>query len=201
MPSLRTTMADLITQVRTLIGDAGATHVFDDQVIQDALDCVRIEQRWIALRPVQSFLPDGTMLFYDYYSDTPNWESDIKLQDMSYNDITANVDLSEDIVGHWHFPTQPNGIGVRATGKTYDVYGASADLLDSWAAQLKLDFDFKSGTDQYTRQQKYQMVTDLAKRYRALARPQRGTLYQSDAALDHAGGGVVYPDVSGTYGN
>lgn len=197
--AVRASMAALIARVRTLIYDPQAT-AFADQQVQDALDNGwRVEQRFVPLIPRPTFEPGGGILYLDYYADTPNWEDDILLQDMSYNALTPAT--AEPIPGHWTFAVQPNGIGVRATGKTYDLYGAAADLLDSWAAQVKLDFSFTQDRDQFQRMQRFQMITDLALKYRSLAGPRIGRLVQGDAAPDMDGAGVTYPALrAGTYG-
>src|SRR5947209_1191870 len=114
----RSTMAALISQTRTLIADRGTLTTFSDDDIQAALDRRRIEHRWQHLSPAPTFVPGGAVSYLDFYSDTGAWEDDYTLQDTSYADVTASVDLAEPIVGHWHFPTSPNGFAVRITGKT-----------------------------------------------------------------------------------
>lgn len=190
----RTSLADLITEVRSLVADPyGAT--FTDDQVQTALDARRTERRWVPLRPVQSFVPGGGIYFYDFYSDAAYWEADVQLQDMSYTTITA--DLSELFVGHWHFNVQPQGIGVRATGKTFDVHGSAADLLDRWAAQVMLDFDFTSNADQYRRSQKHAQIVKMAAEQRKLALPLNVRLVQSDAMPEQSGSGITYPAIQG----
>lgn len=186
---------DLIPRVRTLIADPSGSSQFSDQQIQDAMDFRRTEARYVALRPMPTFAPgNNSILYLDYYSDAQNWEADVVLQDLSYNTLTPS--LSEYIVGHWSFATQPTGIGVRATGKVYDIYGSSADLLASWAAAVKLDFDFGTDEQRFDRTDKFNLLTALAKQYRALAQTKVSRLVQSDAAPDHDGGGIVYPNVN-----
>ena len=188
---------DLIPRVRTLIADpAGATPQFSDQQIQDACDFRRAEARYTPLRPMPTYGPGPNSIVYlDYYSDAQNWESDVVLQDLSYNTLAPS--LSEYIVGHWQFASQPTGIGVRATGKVHDLYSASADLLDVWAAAVKLDYNFSTDNQRFDRQGKYNQLTALAKQYRALAQPSVVRLVQADAAADHQGTGIVYPLVQG----
>lgn len=196
--ALRATMLDLTEQLRLLIGDNGLIENFTDDQIQDRLDAHRTEMRYIELRPQPSFQPGGAVLYLDYYSDQQYWESDILIQNLSY--YTVVPDLSEDIVGHWHFNTQPTGIGIRATGKIYDIYASGAELLESWAAQVKLDFAFVSGRDQYQRQQKFDMLLKLAASFRARAQVHTSRLIQSDATSDHDGTGIVYPVLGPTVG-
>ena len=65
--SVRTGMADLITQVRTLIGDpvvAGTppTSTYTDQQVQDALDAHRTQVRNAPLSPLQTIAAGGTVI-------------------------------------------------------------------------------------------------------------------------------------------
>lgn len=192
----RPSMANLIARVRTLIADpAGASQTFADDDIQNALDSHRTERRWVPLRPSATFAPGITVTFTNFYSDAQNWEDDIVLQDTGYNAIVPSV--SEPLVGHWQFAAQPAGIAVRATGKTYDLYAAAADLLEAWGAQVKLDFRYVDNRAQYWRDQKFQALAQLAEKYRRLALPVSGRLVQSDAAPDIDGSGVTYPAVNG----
>ena len=190
--ALRPSMSSLIARVQMLIADPTAT-AFTPSQIQDTLDLHRTEQRYIPLRAQPTSSGGGTVSFLDYYSNIQNWEDDVHLQDVSYTLLTPT--LSENIVGHWAFATQPGALAVRATGKTYDIYAAAADLLESWAAQAKLDFSVSTGTSAYQRQQKFTMMTDLAKQYRAQSMPQMSIM--SD---DYAGGldatDILFPNMA-----
>ncbi len=190
----RASMAQLIAQARSLLGNVSPA-IFTDDQIQDRLDVYRTERRWVPLRPVQTFTPGGAITYNDYYSDAEYWEADVLLQDTGYTTITA--DSSELLTGHWHFNMQPAGIAVRATGKTYDVYAAAADLAEMWAAQVVLEFDFSTSRDQFKRSQKFDQLTKLAAQYRARAMVHVSRLVQTDAAPDVDGSGVTYPSVQG----
>lgn len=187
-------MAALIGRVRTLIADPTSA-TFTDQQVQDALDGWRQEMRFVALIPRPTFEPGGQIAYLDYYSDTTDWEDDILIQDLSYTTVTPAV--SEPIVGHWAFAAQPNGIGLRATGKTYDPYGAAADLLGDWAALVKLNFSFSQDRDRFERVQQAQTILALAATYRMRAKPRIGRLVQGDAMPEMDGAGVTYPVLRG----
>lgn len=187
----RTSMTALIAKARRLIADTSGSPVFTDNDIQDALDVRRLEQRFVALQPSPSFTTGGATLFLDYYADYEYWEDDVLLQDMSYNTLTAS--LAEPLVGHWHFTSAPNGFGVRATGKTYDMYGACADLLDSWAATVMLQFDATTGRDTFNRSQKFDMIAKLAATYRSRALAQQTRATQREIPSDISTNAVTYP--------
>ena len=199
--SVRASMADLITRTRTLIFDPGPltgalSSIFTDGQVQDALDFWREERRWVALRPMPTYTVGGNIHYLDYYHDAQNWEADVQLQDLTY--LTITPALSEYIVGHWQFTTQPNGIGVRATGKTYDLYASAADLLGWWAAQLKLTAVSQRTADQaITYRDQITTISALIAEYRRLSFAHTHRLYQGDASPDNDGGGVTFPSVGG----
>lgn len=194
---VRPTMAALIARTRQLIFDLSQVQTFGDDQIQAALDDHRVDVRYAALRPQPTFQQGPNTLYLDYYSDTRYWEDDYIIQDLSYLDITAQLVTREPITGHWAFASQPQGIGVRITGKSYDVYGAAADLLDQWAGQLKLEFTFSSDLQTFRRDQQVTQLMALAQRYRQQALPGNMRIVQGDAATDQDGGGIVYPSVGG----
>lgn len=54
----------------------------------------------------------------------------------------------------------------------YDVYAAAAELLEAWAARLKLAYDFSADGASYQRSQQREALLELAAKYRAQQRPQ-----------------------------
>lgn len=195
----RTSLAALIAQVRLFIADpTGSTQQFSDDAIQAELDNHRHEMRFITLQPSPTFVPSGgatQVLFFDYYSDSKWWEDDLVLQNASYQTIAA--DVSENFVGHWHFNVQPTGIAVIATGKTFDVYKAAANLLRQWAGTLKLNYAFSANDHKFALSEQIKNILAVAKEYDAQAVPVVSLLVQTDAMPEHEGGGVVYPDQTG----
>lgn len=189
----RSSLAALIAETRTLIADTGTPPVFADNDVQNVLDRHRTERRFVLLQPQPTFIAGGNILYNDFYADTGHWEDDVVFQQADYAIITP--DVAEPIPGHWHFAAQPAGFAVHATGKTYDLYGAAADLLDAWAAQVNLDFDFSDGKAQYQRSQKAQALRALAREYRTRAQVQTSTLTMLDDMPDIDGGGVTYPSL------
>ncbi len=194
---LRPTMAALIARTRQLIFDTAQQPVFDSGQIQDALDDHRIDVRYASLRPRPTFQQGPNTVYLDYYSDARYWEDDVIIQDLSYLDITAQVVVREPIVGHWAFATEPQGTGVRITGKSYDIYGAAADLLDQWAVQLKLHMTFSTDGQRFEQAAVAQTLLQMAQRYRQQALPTVMRILQSDAAPDQDGTGIVYPALGG----
>jgi hypothetical protein len=171
-------MADLISRLRLLIGDpAGGSQVFADQELQDALDLRRDDVRYLAPAAAETIAPGGTVQYLDYYADRAPWEADEALVDGNWATLTpASADR---VVGRWTFAasTPPP---VYVTGKVYDLYAAAADVLEAWAATVKLDFTFTTDGQQFTRAQKFNQIAALAADYRRRSRPQAVRQVRSD---------------------
>jgi hypothetical protein len=83
--AVRTTMANLILQVRDLLADpAGASQTFTDQQIQDALDLRREDVRTYPLRGEPTFSAGGPLSYLDYYADCVVWEDGATLLGSGY---------------------------------------------------------------------------------------------------------------------
>ncbi len=172
----RTTLNDLITRLRTLVGDpAGTDQTWSDDELQDFLDANRLDVRHATLRPETTW-SDGTVTYTDYYADYGHWESGVVLEDSEGDDLTpASSNL---VVGHWTFADQdPN---VYITGKTFDLYAAAADVLEAWAAKVALEFSFSADGSTFNRVQKRESLLSVAAQYRRKARPTRATMVRDD---------------------
>jgi hypothetical protein len=53
------------------------------------------------------------------------------------NETPSTADYT---TGRWTF--NDSQMGVYLTGWAYDLYAASADLLEAWAAKVSVEFDF-----------------------------------------------------------
>lgn len=207
--AVRTTLAAQIAKVRTLINDpSGASPQFDDQTIQDQLDQNREDVWYEPLRMAPAIVNATStgnvpqMIFADYYSNYSWWEADVVLQGNSTSTHAAWVVLtptaSDLIVGHWSFEastladlfasgTFPGQYPpVWATGKSFDIYGAAADLCDIWSAYLAGEYDVTVDGQTMRRSQLMQAKQTLANVFRRQARPKTAKMVRRDVmpALD-----------------
>lgn len=179
---VRSTMADLISRTRDLIGDpAGASQRFSDQQVQDALDHNgRLNVRYAVLAPAPSLVQGGIYNYTDYYAGIGDWESDAVLQWGDFRVLTPAT--SDYLTGHWTFAlAEPGQLPpVYITGKAFDIFAAGAYLCDAWAASLTLQFDFSADGRSFQRSQQVQMLRQQAQALRAQARPTVATMRRSD---------------------
>jgi hypothetical protein len=143
----RSTMVDLILRVRKLIGDTGGSPVFVDDDVQEALDKQRQVVRYGQL-DFDSNQVAVSGFYLDYFAGMGDWEQGAQLYALGAVLLTpATADL---LTGHWTFSTTTYP-PVYVVGQTYDVYRAAADLLDEWAARLKLEYSFSADGQTFNR--------------------------------------------------
>lgn len=177
----RSSMAALITRLRRLVSDpAGASQTWDDNQLQDVLDEHRCDHRYERLCQEETYAAGtGVVTYLTYQAEAGEWESDAALTDNTYTPVTPTT--SDYLRGRWTFTTEPNW-PLFITGRTYDLYGAAADVLEAWAAKVKCQVDF-SAEGMSTKLSQYgDRLLQLAATYRQKQRPQQGHLSRSDIA-------------------
>lgn len=184
--SVRTSMGDLITRIRTLVNDPSpdgfphttGTVVWTDQQLQDFLDRHQTVVRYAQLQPAPSMTTGGVISYLEYVAGDQDWEADVALADAAFAALTpATSDL---INGVWTFAasTVPP---VFATGKVYDVHWAAADVLEAWAAKVALRFDFATSDQRFQASQQREALLEVAQVYRSKAKPKRADMVRADA--------------------
>lgn len=197
--TVRSTMTDLISLVRTMISDpAGGSQQFTDQQVQDRLDANRDDIRYENLVIAPSIVNTASTnniaayIFADYFSKYGYWEADVVLQgylNAAYWKVLTPV-ASELLLdeAHWQFETSVFTTGttpgqlppIFATGKVYDVYAASADLLEFWAATSARRFDFNSDGQSFRVSQVQAGLQKQADYYRRQCKPKIAQVARHD---------------------
>jgi hypothetical protein len=166
--AVRSTMSALISRVRLLINDTATTPVWSDQQIQDIMDEARADMYNIALIPKPTF-SGSSVSYLDYFSELGGWEDDYVLK--QYLTVVVTAASAEPIAGHFHFSSNTFP-PLYITGKLFDVYRSAADLLERWASQYTLQFDFSSDGQSF---HVSQVQDQLRKQAQAMRRQQRAT--------------------------
>lgn len=173
----RATMAELISELRVLIGDdAGANAVFTDDQLQNFLDNWRTDIFAGRLIERPTVAAGGAMSYRDYYAGGM-WEGGELLQDGSFNTLTASS--ADRRRGHWQF-SGGQAPPVYITGALYDVYAAAADACQAWLAKIKLDFDFSADGGTFSRAQKVVHLEAQLARLRSMAQPVVAQMVRDD---------------------
>ena len=193
-PTARTSMANLIARVRTLVSEATTDQV-SDLSIQEALDRTRIEVRPpTSCIPSPSYLPGGILSFDTFFAPDAlkDWEDDVVLTRANFTPITPSI--SENLVGKWTFSATdfpPAGVypPVFIVGKSYDPYMAGAHVCDMLLATIKDKFDYHNpARAQFFFSQKIANLQALKQQLLNSARIEAVSAYRSDESLPGMGG-------------
>lgn len=163
----RSAMAELISLVRDLVGDAaGTTQLLTDDQVERGLDVHRWEHRYEALNALTT-VTAGVTEYLDWVSETAYWESDAVLVDANYATLTPAASFP--LQGRWTFTVSQTTVLI--SGQTYDPYGAAADLLEMLAARYVMDYDVSMDGASLARSQRPKALRELAMQYRRMQRP------------------------------
>lgn len=171
----RANLEALIERIRTL---TGVGEEFTDDEIAQLLDATRTYHREEALHPDDPYVSDPTV----WIAREDAWEDGYVLQDGQGNVLSeaTSGDVSEPVLGRFVLATAADPVTI--TGRTYDIYGASAELLMSWAARVSRDFDFSADGQSFSRSQKREGLLEMAREFAKRAKPRRAKLVRPDEA-------------------
>lgn len=175
----RATLATIITRLRALIGDDGATAVLSDGDLQAILDHNRGVSRYRELTAEVSYV-NSVATYLTYHAHATDWEDGAALVDGDYTALTP--DTTDLIAGRFTFAatTEPP---VYISGNHFDIYNAAADALEIWAAKVAVQFDFSADGSSFSRSQQVDNLLAAAERMRGLAPARVGTLVRTDDAI------------------
>lgn len=189
--AVRATMqTSLIPRVRLLINDpAGTSQQFADQDIQDVLDESRVDIFNMPLKPQWTY-SGTTPQVLDYEADLGGWEDGYLLK--QYLTVLVTPTTLEPIAAHWGFAATV-WPPVFITGRLYDVYRASADLLERWAARWVLAYSMNVNGQSLQRSEVANALQKLAETYRKKQRAGIIRLTRSDLGVPAPVGGLTGP--------
>jgi hypothetical protein len=160
-----TTLDALVDRVRRLIGDpAGPDQHFDRDEIEETMN----RYRYDAVRyPLHYVLAPSGSGAERVYTTLGWWAADTILKTGAGTVVTPNT--IDAMSGSWSF-TAPQIYPLYATGRTFDLYAAAADLLESWSAILSREHSVQIGDIKLERGQKRASLMELAKLYQGKRR-------------------------------
>jgi hypothetical protein len=190
----RTTMADLITELRGMcnagtadVTIAGTTYWTDDQ-LQKILDRNRLLVDQEPLYMVPSHVPGSVEYYeyrscYDHYEQTDGGSAVFLLEDSTGANIGTALWDADYNTGVVTFAANTAGTTYYLTGRSYDLNGAAAEV---WRQKASYYAATSSGVDWSTdnmRISRSQMVTQaqgMANYYAGLARPRTVSAERGD---------------------
>lgn len=159
-------MQYLVTKVRKNIGDLATVKIFTDDEIEQQLDIHRRDIAYVPLVAVETRTPTTYSYKKFYAVETPGyWETDAEFVDGIYNVVTPTS--FDAINGVWQFSSGLLSPNAFASGRVFDINAASADLLETWYAQLKTQFSFARGQRSFQRGEQLQAFKQSIDLYRS----------------------------------
>lgn len=167
--AVRPTMAYIIQFVRELLNDVDSSNYqFTDQQIQDRLDLQRLDLYRSPLHQVDTLNTSGYIEWHDFFCRYGFLETDYVIQLTSGPVVTP--DVTEPLIGKFHWIANQATPPRVLTGKVYNVYGVGATLMDMWVADIRSQISSWTAdgtTVQRTGQIK--SMQSLADKYRSMA--------------------------------
>jgi len=168
----RVTMADLIADVRDMVGDTGGTaQVFTDAQVLRELDARRKDLTYHLMRPAPTLTTGGSLLYRDFYAGMGNLEATDGGTAIFY--VQDGVGTTQGTAG-WStdyrrgcvtFTTDRAGTSYYLTARAYDTFGAAAALLRMWATRLAREYDFSTDGQSFSRSQQTRGLLQQAQEY------------------------------------
>jgi hypothetical protein len=181
-------MASMIQRVRglTYAGTAeytlGTATFWDDDQIEQVLDRHRVDIFRERLERQPTYDGSGTVVYKVHYSAYKNLEAGTALviEDSSGVDRGTATYSPDYQTGRIEFSSDVAGTTLYMTARSYDPFGAAAEVLEGWATSLARQFDFTTDGQSFNVSQKAQGLRDQAREMRKRARVVRKQLRTGD---------------------
>lgn len=173
----RTTMADLITQLREYADASvadftvnGVAYWTDDQ-LQTVLDGNRREVRYLGLAAQADLQSGGSVTYSEYWSGLGSWEDSPTVLDANYGTVSASAytfDASDGVVTFTNASSSAAVYFIRGT--VYNVHAAAAQVWIRKAAQAARAYDVSTDNHSLKRSQLAQQAGAQARTF-SMMRP------------------------------
>jgi hypothetical protein len=203
----RTGLSDLILQLRGFAdaGNAdytqtGGTAVYwDDVQLQIALDrhVSRVYREQLMMYP--TIIANGVPLWQEYRSAYLNWEridsgtAIFNLEDGAGNTPGTALWTADYALGVITFGVSTGGSIYFVTGRSYDLYGAAADVWRAKAGQAAKAYDVSTDNHRLSRSQMMDHCLKMADYYAGFQHATVTQMYRSDSFVDGPPGADLGP--------
>lgn len=185
VPGARSTMASLIARCRFDLDDPpGPSQKFTDVEIQAALDRNSDHNYAYELRAVPEVIGGGSVIWRHYQLPYTDYEDGVVLRDGAGGSVSGYTVAADGLVTFAAATT--GGTIYYATGVSYDVPSACADLLEKLIGRYSLAYDVSMDGQSMSRSQIVQQLTMRVRQLRSRGRIRSARLYRSDEVPAHA---------------
>jgi len=188
----RSTMADLITQVRGMsnAGTAdytvnGSSYWTDDQV-QEVMERYRVDIHRVEMQAIPKHTGESELEWYEYHSGYSHLEQTdagtaVFVIENTQGDDQGTAAWSADYNrGVVTFVSDTGGSAYFLTGRTYDLNRAAADMWRMKAAHYANAYDFETDNHNMKRSQMITNAFRMAETYERNSAMNVVTMYRSD---------------------
>jgi len=184
----RSGMADNIARVRglTYAGTAeytlGTASYWDDNQIEQVLDRHRQDLVRHKLMREPNYIGGGSVIYtrlrsaYGFLETAASGTAVFVIEDSVGDDRGTATFTADYQLGIFDFAADTGGTALYLTARSYDIYGAAAELLEQWASREARCFDFSTDGQTFNVTQKVQGLRDQARLLRKRARVQKRNL-------------------------
>ena len=167
-------MADNIARVRALTyaGTAeytlGTATFWDDDQIEQVLDRHRVDVVREELTGPADYIGGGSVQYvrlhsaHRYIEGASSGSAIFRIEDGTGTDRGTATYTADYLTGTFDFSSDVGGTVLYMTGRAYDVHGAAAELLESWASREAREFDFTADGQSFHRSQKVKSLQEQA---------------------------------------
>lgn len=159
----RAGMTDIISRIRVLIQDEGASPSLDDDTIQSVTDAH--SQRVLQHELIQQD-DDGTV----WAALAGWWEGDSNAPVLADEDGAALPHTADLERGYFTLDTAKDSGYVVLSGYTFDTYAAAAECCDLLIASIWKEYSYSAGTGSFQPTQRVNTLRELRESYRMARR-------------------------------
>jgi hypothetical protein len=181
-------MTDNISRVRALTyaGTAeysiGTANFWDDNQIEQVLDRHRQDLVRHKLLREPNYIGGGSVIYtrlrsaYGFLETAASGTAVFIIEDSVGDDRGTATYTADYQLGIFDFDSDTGGTALYLTARSYDIYGAAAELLEQWATRESRCFDFTTDGQTFNVTQKVQGLREQASLLRKRARVQKRNL-------------------------
>lgn len=192
MATLRSTMSELITELRSLT-DTGAEEYsigdiqyWSNTQLQGVLDNHRTDVKWEEMTAIEE--GDGSYLDYaigmGYFEQTTGGTAIFIVQDLNGATVTSPTYTVDYIRGVVTFASDTTGTAYYVTGRSYDMDGAAAELWRKKMNHYASAVDFSTKVHDISRSQLFDHAKEMVNHFELRGNSGFGTVYVSRSDTD-----------------
>lgn len=172
--SVRTSMSEIIAQLRLLVMEPGST-LLSDQQVQDILDQHAYRSVYEQTTPVFNVY-SGTTEYKLFIAAHQYWENNATLHKGDFTLIASAGYTADFKTGEFTFSASQI-LPVLTYGTWFDINAAAADAWEMKAANYAAQFDFAVDGGNYSKSQQYTNAMAMVKKFRIKAASASGIGY------------------------